>query len=164
MRVFDQDNKEIANASLDMNSIQYNKILTDGETVLIPYVNAEFLKAVSYLVYDVIMTNEPDWMLPDYNNSKLSFFIALNEGGFDVQLSVEAIPCQYTEEEKQILLDEASKGEGIGGLNDYDIWLNIFASSEAWHSKQDNYGENWVYDMELTEEEKMKLESLCMVH
>lgn len=161
MKVFDQNNKEIVNLPLNIDSLQLDKIITDEiESVFIPYVNPEFLKAVGSLVYDVVWTNEPVWMCPDYDNSRMSLFITETAEGLNVNLSIEAIPCQYEEEEKQIILSEAKSGTGVACLYDYDTWVSIIASSEAWHSKENNYGENWVYKMELTEEEMKMLKPI----
>lgn len=71
-------------------------------------------------------------MEPNYSKSKLSLYFDLGGNGFNIRLSIEAIPDQYIEEEKQIILSEAKDGIGVGCLYDYDTWVDIIASANAW--------------------------------
>lgn len=145
--------KEICNIPFDIKSIQDKEIYSDKIHMLIPIQDKEILKAISYLVYDTVMTNEPEWMYPDYDNSKLALFINMDSEKFDVCLSIEAIPPKYTEKEKELILSQA-KGESAFTASD---WRMIFASAEAWHNKENNCGEIRTYPIEMTREEESQL-------
>lgn len=162
MKIFNNNSKEVADISLNIEAIEFEEIFENGEVVLIPYNDKEFLKDVACLVYDTVMTNEPDWMYPDYNNSKLALCINTDSENFNVGLSVEAIPPKYTEEEKNVILSKASKEPILKGSdwNDYENWKEVFESAGKWHSKKNNCGEIYTYLIELQQDEQ-KLLQLC---
>lgn len=160
-------NKVFADVPFNLRYVRYKAINNELEFIMLPYVDEKLQTAVGGLAYDIATNN--DWLYPDYDNVKMTILINTDGNGtenFTASLCLEVQPPKYSEEEKADILASADKNMYHTDFSEYTIWLDTFASAEAFHNGRDGGMSETMgtYDIEFEPEEQNALQWFLIQH
>lgn len=129
--------------------------------VLIEYMDKELLSNLSVLITDVVSQTQPEWKFADYKNTKTYIYIAENNDGYDYRMSIEILPPRYSSEYISSVLERVSNVKLPDDIfTEKENWIEIFHSAQKFYENNED-GEIWSYPLELSEEERNKLNMIA---
>lgn len=136
----------IVDIQLNSTCVNLGGIIDDGNNILLPYEDREFLTSIASLFDDVVSETKPLWKEPDYEKSKCYFYII----GDQIELLVEALPKCYTVKEKKLILQAANQSIRKDGYSDYCEMLDRFDIIDNIVNTQNPMGEMCLYQLEMS--------------
>lgn len=138
----------IYEAPLNFDSINRNGVI-EGEGVMLPYENKEFLDSVHFLFDEVVRESGVSWSQPDYEKSRVYFYI--NEE--NVSITFEVLPKDFPAATRQMMIDASNKEEANDGWSDDLRLIAMFDDIDTILNSSNPIGVMGVYCVELTNAE-----------
>lgn len=146
MKIFNNE-ELIADCDIQLNFLETRKDLSSVECELLQYSYQPFISSIVSLIDDVVVSHKVLWTIPDYQKTKVYFYVTLEEAS----LALEVFPKKFSQAEKTIMLERSSKEIRFDGYSDYLEMLDILDDIDTFAAN--GIGCINTYKLSLTEKE-----------